>query len=139
MTRLLSPDVVFGLPELISQLGVVDESDALVFLSGQVAWDDDGALVGLGDHGVQAAQIVTRLDSLLATLGATRADIVKETIYVVDHSPELVPLILGPLRDGVPTPPTSTYLGVQSLYSPDALVEMEFVVSVPRNRLPATF
>jgi enamine deaminase RidA (YjgF/YER057c/UK114 family) len=138
MTRLLSPNVVFGLPDLISQVGVVNDTDALVFISGQVAWDDAGALVGIGDHGAQVAQIVSRLDALLATIGATRADIVKETIYVVDHSPELVPVILGPLRDGVPVPPTSTYIGVQSLYSPDALVEMEFVVSVPRNRLPAS-
>lgn len=138
MTRLLSPNVVFGLPDLVSQVGIVDESDALVFLSGQVAWDDDGALTGIGDHGAQVAQIVVRLDALLASIGATRADIVKETIYVVDHSPELVPVILGPLREGVPTPPTSTYIGVQCLYTPDALVEMEFVVCVPRHRLPAS-
>lgn len=139
MTRLLSPNAVFGPADLISQVAVVDETDALVFVSGQVAWDDEGSLVGIGDHGAQAAQIIARLDVLLATIGATRADIVKETIYVVDHSPELVPAILGPLRDGVPIPPTSTYIGVQSLYSPDALVEMEFVVSVPRDRLPASF
>jgi enamine deaminase RidA (YjgF/YER057c/UK114 family) len=139
MNRLLSPNVVFGMPDVISQIAVIDDTGSLAFISGQVAWDDDGALVGIGDHAAQVAQIVSRLDALLETIGATRADIVKETIYVVDHSPELVPVILGPLRDGVPTPPTSTYIGVQCLYSPDALVEMEFVVSVPRNRLTASY
>ena len=138
MTLLLNPSSVFGLPDLVTQVGVVDSDDALIFLSGQVAWGDDGSLVGPGDHGAQVAQIVRRVDAILAEFGATRAYIVKETIYVVDHSPELVPVILGALREGVPTPPTSTYLGVQCLYTPEALVEIEFVAAVPRAHVPAS-
>ncbi|GAA2224627.1 RidA family protein [Herbiconiux moechotypicola] len=131
MTEFVNPPTVFGLPGLISQLGVVGAGQSLLFVSGQVAWGDDGEFVGVGDHGAQVARIVERVDGLLAAVGATRSDIVKETIYVVGHSPELVPAILGPLRAGVEAPPTSTYLGVQSLYAPEALVEIDFVVALP--------
>lgn len=124
-----NPGAVFALPDLISQTVTIDGGRLLV-LSGQVAWDDSGAIVGLGDHGAQTAQIVDRVDRMLAALGTDRSAIVKETVYVVGHRPELVPAILGPLRAGVATPPTSTYLGVQSLYTPDALVEIEFIVAL---------
>lgn len=129
--ELTDPPGVFGLPGLISQAAVVD-GERLVYLSGQVAWDDEGAFVGVGDHGAQVVQIVRRIDALLSALGTSRASVVKETIYVVDHRPELVPAILGPLRQGVPTPPTSTLVGVAGLYTPEALVEIEVVAVLPR-------
>lgn len=135
MTTFLNPPGVFGPTELVSQAAVADPDQALVLLSGQVAWGDDGAFVGIGDHAAQVAQIVSRLDVILAEIGATRADIVKETIYVVDHRPDLVPFVIGPLREGVSVPPASTYIGVQTLYAPEALVEIDFVISVPRARL----
>lgn len=123
-----NPGDVFALPDLISQTVTVDSS-RLVLLSGQVAWDDDGAIVG-EDHGTQTIRIVERVDRILAALGTDRTAIVKETVYVVGHRPELVPAILGPLRAGVTTPPTSTYLGVASLFTPEALVEIDFVVAL---------
>lgn len=124
-----NPGDLFALPALISQTATVADS-TLIYLSGQVAWDDEGAIAGVGDHAVQVSRIVERVDRILADLGTDRNAIVKETIYVVDHSPELVPVILGALRAGVSTPPTSTYIGVQTLYTPEALIEIEFVVAV---------
>jgi enamine deaminase RidA (YjgF/YER057c/UK114 family) len=72
----------------------------LVYTSGQVAWDKDGNLVGKGDYAKQAEQIVRNLDIALASAGATRDDLIKQTIFVVDYRPEIVPLIMGPLHTG---------------------------------------
>ncbi|MFE8916958.1 RidA family protein [Streptomyces globisporus] len=72
----------------ISQI-VTADGRRLVHLSGQISWDERGRPVGPGGHGAQAAQIVRNLDAALAAVGATRDDIIDETIYVVDYAPEL--------------------------------------------------
>ncbi|MBB4660568.1 RidA family protein [Conexibacter arvalis] len=128
MIERIEPDGVFGLPDLVSQVSVVD-GGRVAFLSGQLAWDESGAVVGKGSHQAQVEAIAGRIDRILAQLGADRSDIVKETIYVVDYRPELVPVILGALH-GSP-PPSSTLVGVAALADPDLLVEVECVVALP--------
>ncbi|MFI9010000.1 RidA family protein [Actinosynnema sp. NPDC053489] len=123
-----NPAGLFAAPELISQSVAVP---GLVFLSGQVAWNADGELVGAGDHAAQAEQVARNIDIALAAAGTDRAHVVKETVYVVDHAPELVPAILGPLRAGVPAPPASTLVGVAALFQPGFLVEVDVVAVVP--------
>src|SRR5690349_20986910 len=48
---------------------------ALLTLSGQVAVDDDGAVVAPGDAGAQAGRIFEIIGALLAAHGATFADV----------------------------------------------------------------
>ncbi|MEU7190291.1 RidA family protein [Streptomyces sp. NPDC045369] len=84
---------------------------------------------GEGDHAAQATQVARRIDRLLDALGAQRQDIVKETIYVVNHEPHLTPGILTALH-GSP-PPSSTLVGVAKLFAPQFLVEVECVVALP--------
>ncbi|OMI84718.1 endoribonuclease [Streptomyces sp. M1013] len=127
MTHRIEPDGVYGLPDLVSQISV-PTGRQLAFLSGQVAWDEQGRVVGEGDHAAQAAQVARRIDRLLEALGAQRQDIVKETIYVVDHEPHLTPGILGALH-GSP-PPSSTLVGVAKLFAPEFLIEVECVVAL---------
>lgn len=122
----IEPDGVFGLPDLVSQVSVVG---GLAFLSGQLAWDESGAVVGAGSHEEQVELIAERIDRILAHLGTDRSSIVKETIYVVDYEPDLVPVILGALHG--PTPPSSTLVGVAALADPDFLVEVDIVVALP--------
>ncbi|MEU4897220.1 RidA family protein [Streptomyces sp. NPDC044780] len=131
MIHRIEPDGVFGLPELVSQVSV-PAGLGLAFISGQVAWDEEGRVVGEGDHTAQAAQVARRIDRLLDALGAQRQDIVKETVYVVDHEPHLVPGILGALH-GSP-PPSSTLVGVAKLFAPEFLIEVECVVALPDGK-----
>jgi enamine deaminase RidA (YjgF/YER057c/UK114 family) len=68
----------------------------------------------------------------LAAAGATYADIVKITTYVVDYKPEHR-IIIGQARapffaNG--TPPASTLVGVAALAVPEWLVEIEAVAVV---------
>jgi enamine deaminase RidA (YjgF/YER057c/UK114 family) len=125
-----NPESLFGLPDLITQVVTTGGRD-LAYISGQVAWGHDGRAIGVGDHAAQAAQIGVRLDAILASLGADRTDIVKETIYVVDYMPELVPVILGALHGNPPA--ASTLVGVTTLYDPAFLIEAEFVVAIPEG------
>ncbi|WP_431981719.1 RidA family protein [Streptomyces qinglanensis] len=125
----VDPAAVHSLLGVMSQV-VTTEGERLVHLSGQVAWDGAGRLVGPGDHAAQAAQIVRNIEAALAAVGATRDDIVKETVYVVDYSPALLPEIFGPLRAGVSQVPASTLVGVLSLFAPEYLMEVEVVAAL---------
>ncbi|MFF7557440.1 RidA family protein [Streptomyces olivaceus] len=128
MIHRIEPDGVFGLPDLVSQVSV-PVGTGLAFIGGQVAWDEEGRVVGEGDHRAQAVQVAHRIDLVLDALGAQRRDIVKETVYVVDHEPHLVPGILEALH-GSP-PPSSTLVGVAALFAPEFLIEVECVVALP--------
>ncbi len=52
--------------------------------AGQVAWDEKGALVGIGDVRAQTRQTLSNVKSVLAEGGATLDDVLKCTIYLRD-------------------------------------------------------
>ncbi|GAB3837378.1 RidA family protein [Kribbella italica] len=118
------------MPGVLSH-AVVAEQAGLVYLSGQVAWNAAGELVGEGDHGLQAEQIVRNIDTALAAVGTDRTRVIKETIYIADYRPDVVDAIFAALRQGATTPPPAqTLVGVASLYSPLFLVEIDIVAAL---------
>jgi enamine deaminase RidA (YjgF/YER057c/UK114 family) len=126
--RLVNPG---GLPEIDSYHQVsVASGSKLVFVAGQVAWDADGATVGEGDLATQVEQCYLNVGTALAEVGATFDDVAKLTVYVVDWTPDKMPLFLeGVARaaarlGGTPAPP-GTLLGVAALAVPEHLVEIE--------------
>ncbi|WP_430246143.1 RidA family protein [Neorhizobium sp. DAR64861/K0K2] len=102
-----------------------------VFATGQVSWDENGAVVGQGDIDAQVAQTYANVGHLLEGLGATPDDIVKTVTYVTD--PGFAPAIhRGRLKffDGVELP-ASTFIHVAGLADPDLLLEIDVVVMIP--------
>lgn len=103
------------------------------YLSGQVALDSEGQLVGAGDHGAQARQCFTNIAAGLQAIGAGPEQIAKMTLHVVDLAPSLIPSIFGAgqsvFGDDWPVC-ASTMLGVGMLGSPDWLIEVEVVVAL---------
>jgi enamine deaminase RidA (YjgF/YER057c/UK114 family) len=117
-------------PETYSQV-VTAEGERLVFVSGQVALDERGDLVGAGDVGEQVRQAWRNIKAALAAVGARPEDIVKTTTLVVNHRPELLPVIAEARRQEVgDLRPASSLMGVQSLARPEFLVEVEAVTVV---------
>lgn len=57
----------------------------MIFVSGQVATDAQGTIVGPGDLKIQLRQVIANLKAALETAGATLADIIKTTTYIVDY------------------------------------------------------
>ena len=104
----------------------------IVCTAGQVSIDERGTLVGAGDLGEQTAQAMRNVGLALAAAGATYADIVKITTYVVNYKPEhraIIGLARAPFfSNGMP--PASTLVGVTALALPDWLVEIEAVAVV---------
>lgn len=98
----------------------------LVFVSGQVATDADGNLVGAGDLAAQARQAFANVGRALAAVGARPDQVARLGIFVVGHRPEFLPAIseariavFGDHR------PADTLLGVETLAEDGRLIEVE--------------
>src|SRR3954454_24969819 len=57
-----------------------------IYISGQIAYDKDGKLVGAGDMKAQADQVFKNLETALAAAGAKFSDGVKMNTYITDMS-----------------------------------------------------
>ena len=73
-----------GMSEPISHFTHVVRAGRLVFVSGCVATDDQGRIVGGGDVVAQARQVHENIKRCLAAAGATFADVCKVTVFVKD-------------------------------------------------------
>ena len=95
-----------------------------VQLSGMVAFDGEGNVIGEGDFYAQSMQTFKNIEEALANAGATMADVVKITTYLTDMAgyqdfsrarSEIFP-------NGVPS---STAVTTPALIKPELLVEIE--------------
>jgi len=101
----------------------------LLFVSGIVPVDAQGALVGGEDVVTQAREVFASLRDVLAAAGATPADVVKVTVFLtdVDDRPRINPVrqeFFGDAR------PASTLVEVSRLAVPGAKIEVEAVAAV---------
>ena len=101
-----------------------------VFISGQVAQDEKGALVGEGDIVAQVAQVFRNLRTVVNACGGSMDDIVKINVYTTDLSyrPAVAAARLTHFRPGFM--PASTFVVVSSLADPKMLVEIEAVAVI---------
>jgi reactive intermediate/imine deaminase len=106
------------------------QANNLLFVSGQVAVNTKGNLVGRGNAEVQARQVFKNIKNLVQEAGGTMNDVVMITVYVTDirHS-EKVRKARGAFFRGIP--PTSTLLVVSGLASEDLLVEISAIAVLP--------
>ncbi|MFB4262440.1 RidA family protein [Nonomuraea sp. GTA35] len=125
---LVNPD---GLPkpEVYRQMSIATGSK-LVFLAGQVARDAQGRPVGEGDLAAQVEQAYLNIGTALAAAGGSFDDVAKLTVYVVDWTPDKMPLLgegvaRAAAKLGVDPVKPITLLGVAALGEPDLLVEVE--------------
>jgi enamine deaminase RidA (YjgF/YER057c/UK114 family) len=101
----------------------------LVFVSGSVGIDADGRLAG-PDIESQTRQMLRNIGAALEAAGASFADVLRETTYVLDieQRAAMRPVraeFYGTMR------PASTLVEVSALAVPGALVEMDVVAGVP--------
>lgn len=95
-----------------------------LFISGQAAIDASGRIVGVGDFDAQAQQAFENLDRVLRAGGSSLKNVIKVTIFLTDMSnfDKVVEL-----RGKWFTPPADTIVEVSSLYSPEAMIEIEAI------------
>jgi 2-iminobutanoate/2-iminopropanoate deaminase len=94
-------------------------------VSGVVATDSNGDVVGPGDVRAQARQVFRNLALVVEAAGATPADVAKLN---VDDRPLINPLRQGFFREHRPA---STLVEVSRLVRADLLLEIEAVAVLP--------
>nr|WP_294870318.1 RidA family protein [uncultured Pedobacter sp.] len=98
----------------------------LLFISGQTAIDDEGKLIGLGDFDAQAQKAFENLEKVLKAGGSSFKNVVKVTILLRDMANfEKVVTLRG--RYFCEPYPADTIMEVSSLFSQDALIEIEAI------------
>ena len=101
----------------------------LVYVSGQLAFDENNELVGKGDVGAQTEQVLRNIERALTELGGTMADVVQVTVFVKDMS-GLRAIHEARLRAFSAPYPTSTLVAVSAFVHPDALIEINAVAAL---------
>jgi 2-iminobutanoate/2-iminopropanoate deaminase len=124
---------VEGLPEPISHYTDAVRAGELLFVSGIVAVDARGELVGGSDVVAQAEQVFALLGRVLDAAGAGPADVVKVTVYLIDidDRPRINPVrqrFFGAAR------PASTLVEVSGLAVAGARLEVEAVALLDDGR-----
>jgi enamine deaminase RidA (YjgF/YER057c/UK114 family) len=120
-------------PRGYSQSVAIDLSHVsrLVFVSGQVALDASGAVVGEGDFEKQCRHVFAQLEQQLAEAGARLADVAKLTIFVRDFSQFATLARVRHELFPAGAPPASTAVAISELVDPRLLIEVEAVAAVP--------
>ncbi|MFI6480383.1 Rid family hydrolase [Nonomuraea sp. NPDC050663] len=100
-----------------------------LYVSGQVALDADGKVVGEGDMTAQAEAIFENIGRILADQGASFRDIAFIRSYMVDMDQRAA---YGAVRRRyiTGTPPASTTVEVSRLFVPGLLLEVDLIVSL---------
>lgn len=118
-------------PTLMRPMGYTHVVEAIgtrtFYISGQVALDASGNLVGEGDMRAQAVQVFENLHAALRAIGAGFKDVVKLTYFVLDMSQ--LPVVRE-VRDQYIQPeflPASTAVEVRRLAREEFLIEVEAV------------
>jgi enamine deaminase RidA (YjgF/YER057c/UK114 family) len=104
---------------------VVTGTGRLVAVSGQIALDPNGQLVGPGDPSAQARQLFENLRRCLAAAGLSFGEMVKLTFYLTDMAH--LPAVRQVRDEFIDTthPPASTAVQVVALARPEFLLEVE--------------
>ena len=117
------------LAEPISHYTDAVRAGELLFVSGIVAVDEAGRLVGRDDVVAQARQVFANIGQILDAAGCGFGDVVKVTVYLTDVDDR--PLV-NPVRQEAfgSTRPASTLVEVSRLAVPGARIEVDAVAVV---------
>ncbi|MGW9206550.1 RidA family protein [Embleya sp. NPDC055664] len=128
LTRIPAPE---GVAPGRGYTNVVIGTGRVVAISGQIALDEHGALVGKDDPGAQARQVFENLRRCLTAVGATFDDVIKLTYFLTDIAD--LPAVRA-ARDAYIDPerlPASSAMQVAALVRPDLLLEIEAFAVLP--------
>lgn len=127
----INPGTIFD-PQKIGpfSLGVIAAPGRLLFVSGMAAVDRDMQVVGKGDIKAQTRKTLENIKAIVENAGGGIKDIVSVTVFLTDISTYQA---MNSVRkeffgDHLPA---STAVGIQSLVSPDLLVEINAIAVLP--------
>jgi len=128
MRNSVQPLDIPGLPPPVGPYAHATLLGDQIFISGLLALDGNGQLVGPGDAGAQAEYIFTMLGIILHDAGSSFANVAKLTFYLIDLADraalsEVRRRVFGAHR------PASTLVQVAGLIGRGTLLEIEAIAA----------
>jgi reactive intermediate/imine deaminase len=105
---------------------VSSDPGRMIFTAGQVALDDEGKIVGVGDIRAQTRQVFENIKRAMEAAGGTLNDIVSMTVYTTNakFSPEVSEVRRQVFGSNLPA---STQVQVAALMRPELLIEINAI------------
>ncbi|MFD6510436.1 RidA family protein [Bacillus sp. NPDC060175] len=110
-----------------SHIVEVNNAKRTIYISGQVAINTDGQIVGIGDLAIQTRQVFENIKKALETSELKFNDVVKLTFFLTDISQMA---IVREIRDqyiDTKNPPASSAVEVRKLINDNLLIEIEAI------------
>jgi len=123
----LFPSLHYGFSQIVTSTG-----GKTIYLSGQVAWDQNEQIIGTNDLAAQTQQTLQNVDTALQIAGGTLNDIVSMRIYIVENQLDNSSAISKMLKEFFPAEqaPAATWIGVNRLANREFLIEIEAIAVV---------
>jgi 2-iminobutanoate/2-iminopropanoate deaminase len=116
-------------PPTYSQAVKVTGGETILYIAGQVAYDNNGNAACAGDFKAQARAALQAVKAQVEAGGGTMANIVKVNTYLTDirHRADY-----GPIREEFfgKKMPASTLVAVSALAQPEFLIEIEAIAVI---------
>ncbi|ACC73998.1 RidA family protein [Paraburkholderia phymatum] len=106
----------------------------VVYVSGQLSHDAEGNFVGAGDFERQITTTFENLDKILKQVGATRNQIVEDTVLVRNLHEHFDKVSAAHKRYFGEHRPASTTVGIVGLAFPDQLVEIKVTIRLDAHK-----
>jgi 2-iminobutanoate/2-iminopropanoate deaminase len=120
----LFPSLQYGFSQIVTSTG-----GKMVFISGQVGWNERQEMVGPDDLKTQIWQTFRNIDTAMQAAGGRLTDVVSMRIYIVEERLEESHHVQAALKEFFPQDraPTTTWLGVRALANKEFLIEIEAI------------
>jgi len=116
-------------PKVYSQCIKVTGAQSIVFVAGQVPYDDKGGVAYRGDFGAQARHVFGAIKAHVEAAGGTLANVVRIITYITDVRYRMDFRTIRTEFFG-DHGPTSTMIEVSSLSHPDYMIEVEAIAVI---------
>lgn len=127
----INPDGLMKNPAF-SQIVTVQGKGKTIYISGQVAVNENLEIIGKGDILLQTEQVMKNLKIALNACGANFSDLAKLNIHIVQGQDAYGSFKISQKYMGQGSaPPAITVLYVAGLINPDFLIEIDGVAFVP--------
>jgi 2-iminobutanoate/2-iminopropanoate deaminase len=122
--------MIAGLSEPVSHYVHAVRFGDLLFISGMGPADAHGTLVGDDDISAQTRQTLSNIKLVLDQFGATFADVLKVTVFVLDiRDREAINVVRQEFFG--PSKPASTLIEVSAFVRPGMKIEIETIAGLP--------
>lgn len=125
--KTINPTTLFDSRQYGFSQIVISDPGKIVFISGQVAWDESLNIIGGNDLATQTQKAIDNLTIAIESAGGNLENIVMLRIYKVNYKKEDGPIITKILKDnfGTINPPASTWVSVEGLANEGFMIEIE--------------